>query len=79
MNRMEQPERFFRREVNEERLTDALYDFVVDPQATRGDRPVIRELHEVAPEMVEVLESMVLDGVEERRHVADYVHSVMNE
>jgi len=76
---MEQPERFFRREVNEERLTDALYDFVVDPQATRRDRPVIRELHEVAPEMVEVLESMVLDGVEERRHVADYVHSVMNE
>ena len=39
---------------------------------------MIDELHDVAPDMVPVLESMVLDGVEEREHVADYVRSVVH-
>lgn len=76
---MTSPDRFFRRQVDETALTDAFYDFVTDPQATRNERPVIQELHEVAPEMVDVLESMVLDGVEERHYVADYVHAVLND
>lgn len=68
--------RFFRIEVDEDALTDALYEFVTDPKPTRGERPVIQELHELNPDMVDVLECMVLDGTEERRDVADYVHAV---
>jgi len=70
--------RFFRIEVNEEALTDALYEFVTDPRPTRGERPVIHELHEINPDMMDVLECMVLDGTEERQDVADYVHAVFH-
>jgi hypothetical protein len=44
---------------------------------SRNERPVIHELHEVAPAMIPVLECMVLDGVEERGNVAEYVHAVV--
>jgi hypothetical protein len=70
--------RFFHIEVNERALTDELYDYVTDPSPARNERPVIEELDEVAPDMVPVLECMVLDGVEEREHVAEYVHSVVH-
>ena len=66
---------FFRLLVDEDGLTDALLDFVTDPTARRNDRPVIQDLHELAPGMVPVLEAMVLDGVEERSDVAAYVHA----
>jgi len=66
---------FFRLLVDEDGLTDALLDFVTDPNATRNDRPVIQDLHDLAPGMVPVLEAMVLDGVEERSDVAAYVHA----
>ncbi len=70
--------RFFRLNVDEAVLTDALYDYVVDPSATsRNARPVIVELGDVAPEMVEVMESMILDGVDERHYVQDYVHAIV--
>ena len=36
---------------------------------------MIQDLHDLAPGMVPVLEAMVLDGVEERADVADYVHA----
>ncbi len=68
--------RFFRIEVDESALTDALYDFVTDPRASRNERPVVQELHSFVPEMVSVLEHMILDGVEERQDVADYVNFV---
>ena len=69
---------FFRFQVDETALTDALYEFVTDPNATsRNNRPVILELNDIAPEMVDVMESMILDGVEERHYVADYVHAVV--
>jgi len=71
--------RFFRLQVDERALVDALFDFVVDPRATRNERPVIHELHEVAPQMVDVLEHMVLDGVDRREHVADYVQAALGE
>ncbi len=71
--------RFFRVQVDETELTDEFFAFVTDPQAGRNTRAVIQELHEIAPEMVDVLESMVLDGVEEREYVADYVHAVLSE
>ncbi len=71
--------RFFRFQVDAPALTDALFAFVADPRASsRNERPVIQELHDTAPEMVEVLESMVLDGVDERRHVADYVDYIVS-
>jgi uncharacterized protein YndB with AHSA1/START domain len=68
--------RFFRIQVNEGALTDALFDFVADPSASRNNRPVVRELHTFAPEMVSVLENMILDGVKERHYIADYIHFV---
>jgi hypothetical protein len=68
---------FFRLLVDEDGLTDALLDFVSDPRGTRNDRPVIQDLHDLAPGMVPVLEAMVLDGVEERSDVASYVHAAL--
>jgi hypothetical protein len=67
----------FRLLVDESGLTDALHEFVTDPRASRNDLPVIQDLHDIAPGMVPVLESMVLDGVEKRQDVADYVHAVL--
>ena len=69
---------FFRLHVDEVALTDALFEFVIDPHASRNERPVISVLHEVAADMIPVLECMVIDGVEERQDVADYVHAVVN-
>ncbi len=69
---------FFRIQVDEAALTDALFDFVTDPRSSRNDRPVVRELNDVAPEIIEVCESMILDGVDERHYIADYVHAVVN-
>src|SRR5437660_7227990 len=66
---------FFRLLVDEDGLTDALLDFVIDPRGSRNDRPVIQDLHDLAPGMVPVLEAMVLDGVEARTDVAEYVHA----
>ena len=68
---------FFRLLVDEHGLTDALLEFVTDPRGTRNDRPVVQDLHDLAPGMVSVLEAMVLDGVEERHDVAQYVHAVL--
>jgi len=67
----------FRLIVDEERLTDELFAFVTDPRGTRGERPVIQERRDVAPHMVPVLEHMVLDGVDEREHVAAYVQAAL--
>jgi hypothetical protein len=66
---------FFRLLVDEAGLTDALLEFVTDPRATRNDRPVIQDLHDLAPAMVPVLEAMLLDGVQDRTDVASYVHA----
>jgi hypothetical protein len=67
----------FRLLVDEDGLADALLEFVTDPHGSRNDRPVIQDLHDLAPGMVSVLEAMVLDGVEERADVAAYVHAVL--
>ena len=64
---------------NEEKLTDELFAFVTDPSAdNRNERAIISVLHEIAPHMVSVAECMILDGVDERHYVADYVHAVLN-
>jgi len=64
-------------QVDEEALTDELFAFVTDPTPARNLRPVIGELHDILPAMVYVAENMVLDGVNERRYVADYVHATL--
>jgi hypothetical protein len=72
------PNQFVRIQVvNEMALTDALFEFVTDPSAaSRNARPVIQELHDIAPHMVDIAESMVIDGVDERHYVADYIHAI---
>lgn len=67
--------RFFRLQVDPDELTDAMYGFVTDPHPSRNERPIVQELNDLAPEVVDVLESMLLDGTEERQDVADYVHA----
>ncbi len=67
--------RFFRLQVDQEALTDEMHAFVIDPHPSRNERPIIQELNDVHPESVDVLESMLLDGTEERQDVAAYVHA----
>ena len=69
--------RFFNLGVDLTSLTDECFAFVVDPTPARNEREVIQELHDFAPDMVPVLESMVLDGVEDRTDVAEYVGWMM--
>lgn len=71
--------RFFRLQVDEPALTDALFKFVVDPTPARNNRPVIHELHEINPDMVSVLEHMILDGVDQRYYVEEYVRAALGE
>ena len=69
----------FRLLADEEKLTDELFAFIVDPNAeSRNERAIISVLHEVIPEMVSVAECMIIDGVEERHYVSDYVHAVLS-
>lgn len=67
---------FFRLQVDVDELTDAMHGFVTDPTPRRNDRPIIKELDDINPDIVDVLECMVLDGTEERQDVADYVYAV---
>ena len=68
--------RFFQWNVDLEALTDEAFAFVIDPRPSRNERAVIHELHDVNPEVVDVLESMLLDGTEERQDIADYLTAV---
>ena len=68
----------FRLLADEEKFTDELYAFVTDSNADRrNERDIINALHEVAPQIVSVAECMVIDGVDERHFVADYVHAIL--
>ena len=67
----------FRLTIDEDTLTDELFAFVMDPRSTRYQRRVVRELRALAPGVIPVMEMMILDGVDERRHVRDYVTAVL--
>jgi hypothetical protein len=67
---------FLRFDVDLEALTDAMFGFITDPHPSRNERPVVKALDDVHPESVEVMESMLLDGTEEREDVAAYVTAV---
>ncbi len=69
----------FKLSVDEEKLTDELFEFVRDPRSTRYQRDVVSALRRVAPGVIPVMELMILDGVEERHHVREYVSAVMGE
>ena len=70
--------RLFRWVVDLEALTDEAYAFVTDPRPSRNERAVVQELHDVNPEVVDVLESMLIDGTEDRQDVADYLTAVFS-
>ena len=67
----------FRLSIDEETLTDELFAFVMDPRSTRYQRRVVKELRALAPGVIPVMEMMIIDGVDERRHVRDYVAAVI--
>ena len=69
-------QKLFQIKVDTEALTDEAYAFVTDPTPKRNERPFIQELHDIYPEMVDVLECMVIDGTEDREDVAEYVDTV---
>lgn len=65
--------------ANEEKFTDELFAFVTDPNAdNRNERAIVSVLHEIAPQIVSVAECMIIDGVDERHYVADYVHAIVH-
>jgi hypothetical protein len=66
-------------DVDLEGLTDAMWEFVTDPRPSRNERPVVKALHDVHPESVEVMEAMLIDGTEERGDVSDYVAAVFGQ
>lgn len=68
--------RFFRLQVDTDELVDAMFDFVTDPHPSRNEREIIQELSDIHPESIDILESMLLDGTDERRDVAAYVEMV---
>jgi hypothetical protein len=69
----------FRLLVDEEKFTDELYAFVTDQNAdSRNERAIISVLHEIAPQIVSVAECMLIDGVDERHYVEEYVHALLH-
>jgi hypothetical protein len=69
-------ERFFQMRVDTEALTNEAFAFVTDPLPSRNEREVIQALNDFNPELVDVLECMVLDGTEERADVAAFIDAV---
>jgi hypothetical protein len=69
--------RVFRLSIDEETLTDELFAFVSDRRSTRYQRQVVKELRVLAPGVIPVMELMILDGVEERHYIREYVDAVI--
>lgn len=67
-------------QVDASALTDEVLAFVREPRAlTRNALPVLAELQQSALDLpVELLETMVLDGVEQRAFVAEFVTAVLD-
>jgi hypothetical protein len=65
--------------ADEEKFTDELYAFVTDQNAdSRNERAIISVLHEIAPQIVSVAECMLIDGVDERHYVEEYVYALLH-
>jgi hypothetical protein len=67
-------------QVDATALTDEVLAFVREPRAmNRNALPVLAELQQSALGLpVDLLEAMVLDGVEQRAFVADFVTAVLD-
>jgi hypothetical protein len=69
----------FRLLADQEKFTDELFAFITDHDANRrNERSIINFLHEIAPQVVDVAECMIIDGVDERHYVADYVRAILS-
>jgi hypothetical protein len=68
--------RLFRLQFDPDVLTDEMLAFVTDPSPSRNEREIVQELNDLHPESIDVLESMLLDGTEDRADVAAYVETV---
>lgn len=68
--------RFVRISVDIDSLTDEAFEFVTEPTPKRNDLPIVQELSDTYPEVIDVLECMVLDGTEERGDVEAYLAAV---
>ncbi len=66
--------RLVRLEMDERALAEALYAYVRHPDAHA--RHALAALHDIVPDLVPVLEAMILDGVDEPGVVADYLHAL---
>ncbi|HEX4203397.1 MAG TPA: hypothetical protein VHZ51_04210 [Ktedonobacteraceae bacterium] len=76
INRFQKLARLF---ADENAFTNELFAFVTDPNANnRNEREIVDLLHDYAPQVVSVAECMIIDGVHERRFVADYVRAFMH-
>lgn len=69
-------DRFVRIEVDIDALTDEAHAFVTDPSPRRNDRPIVQELNDFNPDVVDILECMVLDGTEDREDVLAFMTAV---
>lgn len=69
-------DRFVKFDVDIEALTDEAHAFVVDPTPRRNDRAIVQELNDFNPDVVDILECMVLDGTEERDDVFAFMTAV---
>ena len=69
--------RLFRYQVDEAGLVNGIFQFVTEPNASvRNALPIVLELRE-GPNFLlpwDLVENMVLDGVDQREFVADWVH-----
>jgi len=67
----------FRYQVDEAGLVNGIFQFVTEPNASvRNALPIVLELRE-GPNFLlpwDLVENMVLDGVDQREFVADWVH-----
>jgi len=68
--------RFVRIDVDLEAMTDEAFAFVTDPTPARNDRQIVQELSDFNPDVVDVLECMVLDGTDARSDVEAYLAAV---
>jgi hypothetical protein len=69
-------DRFVRIDVDIDALTDEAHAFVTDPTPGRNQRPIVQELNDFNPDVVDILECMVLDGTEDRADVLAFMTAV---
>ncbi len=70
----------FRLVIDEEALIDDLYAYVTEPRAAiRNAMPIVDELRDHPIEIFpwDLVEAMVIDGVNDRQMIADLVHYLL--